>query len=102
MLTLKVEKRKTPSKLHILRKDGFLPAVFYGPKEAVQAVDISGRESPDTFEVIKLTREHNHANILSIGMRFTTPDEAKFAIELFIKTKFSPDDRHIRRVKKLG
>ena len=83
------------------RVKGVRVAVFYGPKESVLPVDVTGRESLDTFELIKLARIHNNANILSIGLRFTTPDEAKFAIELFLTTKFSGDERHLRRIKKL-
>ena len=79
---------------------GARSAVFYGPREAIQAVDVTGRQSRDIFEIIKLAREHNNANILSIGMRFVSPDEAKFAIELFLNTKFSGEERHIRRIKK--
>ena len=74
--------------------------VFYGHKETVASVDVMGRESSDTFEIIKLAREHNDANILSIGTRFVTEDEAKFAVELFLNTKFSGEERHIRRIAK--
>ncbi len=52
------------------------------------------------FDIIKVSREHNDANVLSIGARFVFEDEAKFAIELFLNTKFSGDERHIRRINK--
>ncbi len=80
---------------------GIRAVVFYGPKEAVESVDISGRKSADTFELIKLAREHNNANILSLGLRFQTIDEAKFAAELFLSSKFSGEERHIRRINKI-
>ena len=80
---------------------GVRAVVFYGPKEAVTEVDANGRVSSDTFEVIKLAREHNNANILSLGLRFMTEDEAKFACELFLATKFPGDERHIRRINKI-
>ena len=80
------------------RVEGARACVFYGPKEAVASVDVMGRERADTFEIIKLVREHNNANILSIGTRFVTEDEAKFAVELFLNTKFSEEERHIRRL----
>jgi len=83
------------------RVKGIRAVVFYGPKEAEGAVDMTGRKSTDPFEVVKLSREHNNANILSLGLRFMTPDEAKFAIELFLSTKFSGDERHIRRISKI-
>lgn len=82
------------------RTEGVRAAVFYGPKEPIASVDISNKESADPFEIVKLAREHNNANILSIGVRFTTEDEAKFAVELFLSTKFYGDERHIRRISK--
>ncbi|MDQ3075978.1 MAG: RpiB/LacA/LacB family sugar-phosphate isomerase [bacterium] len=67
---------------------------FYGPKEMLEG------EDEDTFQIVKLSREHNDANIISIGARFVTEDEAKFAIELFLSTKFSGEERHTRRINK--
>ena len=80
---------------------GIRAVVFYGPKEAVGTVDVMGRESSDTFELVKLAREHNNANVLSLGLRFQTVDEARFAVELFLATKFPGDERHIRRINKI-
>ncbi len=76
-------------------------AVFYGPREAKEAVDISGRQSTDQYEVIKLAREHNNANILSLAARFVSEDEAKHAVKIFLETAFSGDARHVRRIKKI-
>jgi ribose 5-phosphate isomerase B len=50
---------------------------------------------------VELAREHNNANILSIAVRFVEEDEAKFAAELFLRTKFPGDERHIRRINKI-
>lgn len=50
------------------------------------------------LELVKLAREHNDANILSIGARFVTADEAKQAIDLFLETKFSHMERHADRI----
>ncbi|MBP9803250.1 MAG: RpiB/LacA/LacB family sugar-phosphate isomerase [Candidatus Pacebacteria bacterium] len=82
------------------RVEGARALVFYGEEIPEGEVDIIGRKSIDTFEIIKLGREHNNANILSIGARFVTLDEAKFACELFLKTPFSKDERHMRRLAK--
>lgn len=79
---------------------GVRAAVFYGQKLPIDKIDVKGDESNDTFEIVKLAREHNDANILSIATRFVTPDEAKFAIELFLSTKFSNEERHMRRLDK--
>ncbi len=52
-------------------------------------------------EIIKLSREHNDANVLSLGARFLTPDEAKKSVELWLKTPFSHASRHARRLKEI-
>lgn len=50
------------------------------------------------LELVKLGREHNDANVLSIGARFVTKEEAAQAIELFLSTPFSHEERHSERV----
>ena len=82
------------------RVAGVRAVVFYGQEIPKEEVNISGRQSVDSFEIVKLSREHNDANILSLGARFLTIDEAKFACELFLSTKFSGDERHVRRLAK--
>jgi ribose 5-phosphate isomerase B len=52
-------------------------------------------------EIIKLSREHNDANILSIGAGFVGEDEAKEAVKLWISTPFSNDERHTRRIAQM-
>lgn len=84
------------------RVAGVRAAVFYGEAVPKSAIDVKGVESSDPYEIIKISREHNDANILSIGTRFVSQDEAKFAAELFMSTKFSGEDRHTKRIKKLG
>lgn len=53
------------------------------------------------LEIVKLSREHNDANVLSIGARFVSEDEAKAAIKLWLETPFSGDERHVRRIDKI-
>lgn len=78
------------------RTAGVRAAVFYGQEEMKN----SENKNSETFEIVKLAREHNDANVLSLGVRFLTEDEAKFAVELFLSTKFSGDERHVRRINK--
>ncbi len=83
------------------RVPGVRAVVFYGEMLPQGAVDINGDKSVDSFEIVKLEREHNNANVLSIGVRFVSDDAAKFASELFLKTEFSNDARHVRRINKI-
>ncbi len=53
------------------------------------------------MDIIKLSREHNDANILSLGARLISEEEAKEAVKLWLETPFSNEERHIRRIKKL-
>ncbi len=53
------------------------------------------------IDIIKLSREHNDANILSLGARFLSNEEALHATELWLKTEFSGDERHSRRIDQI-
>src|SRR5260221_14665191 len=76
--------------------------VFYSLCMSLTAIDVQGTESDDPFEIIRLTREHNDANILSIGVRFLSEQEVKHAVDLFLKTPFLHDPRHVRRIAKIS
>ena len=52
-------------------------------------------------EPLRLSREHNNANILSIGARLIGEDGVFEAIKLWLETPFSRDERHIRRLAKI-
>ena len=82
------------------RVRGARAVVFYGEALPQRDVDIVGHTSADSFEIVKLARTHNNANIISFGVRFVSFDQIKFATELFIVTSFSGDERHIRRIGK--
>ncbi len=53
------------------------------------------------LDILKLSREHNNANILALGARFLAINEAKAAVKLWLETKFSEEERHVRRLKKI-
>lgn len=53
------------------------------------------------LEIIKLSREHNDANILSLGARFISLEEAKVAVKLWLETPFSNEERHKRRIEQI-
>jgi len=52
-------------------------------------------------EIITLSREHNDANILSLGARFINDEDAKLVVKLWIDTEFSNLQRHKRRITKI-
>lgn len=53
------------------------------------------------IKIIKLSREHNDANILSLGAKFINEEDAKKAVELWLNTPFSKEERHLRRIKEI-
>lgn len=65
--------------------------------DGIRAIEYYG----GNLEIVKLGREHNNANILSLGARFINKHEAQKAIKTFIKTKFSEEERHERRIRKI-
>ena len=79
---------------------GIRAVVFYGPIMPQLAADVTGRISRNAYEMVRLTRLHNNANVISLGARFLTQDEAKKAISIFIETEFE-GGRHIERIKKI-
>lgn len=76
-------------------------AIFYAAVSPLGAADVTGRKSDDHFEMIRLTREHNDANILSIGARFVSEEEATVAVKLWLDQLFTSEERHVRRIEKI-
>jgi|SRR3989338_5938193 len=54
------------------------------------------------MKIVKLSRTHNNANILSLGARFLTKKDAIEAVKLWLETDFSNEKRHARRIKKIN
>jgi ribose 5-phosphate isomerase B len=63
----------------------------------VRAIEYYGGNS----EIILLGREHNDANILSLGARFISDAEAEEAVTLFLGTAFSGKEHYVRRIEKM-
>ena len=49
-------------------------------------------------ELARLAREHNDAQVISIGARMTSVDVARSMVRVFLTTPFSGDERHARRI----
>ncbi|HEV7567098.1 MAG TPA: ribose-5-phosphate isomerase [Microbacteriaceae bacterium] len=54
------------------------------------------------LDTAKLSRQHNDANVISIGARQHTVEEATSFIDAFIAEPFSFEERHVRRVAQLA
>jgi len=83
------------------RFKGVRCAIFYGPVAPKGVVDIGGRVSSDPYEIVRLSRLHNDANMLSLAARFVALNDMKNVVKLWLETDFSGDERHARRIKKL-
>lgn len=77
-------------------------ALFYTPALPTQSVNIEGDKSTDPFEIVKLSRQHNNANMLSIGFRFVTDENVFEAITVWLETPGPKEERHLRRVEKIS
>lgn len=67
------------------RLPGIRAAVYYG----------------GNLDIIKLSREHNDANVLSLGARFLSTAEAQEAVKLWLETSFNREERHVRRITQI-
>lgn len=97
------------------RYKGVRAAVFYGPPFQLKKLpnwmwlllSMGGGSDKISFHfstiknIIKLSREHNNANILSIGASFIDENIAKRIIKLWLDTPFSNEERHKRRIEKI-
>ncbi len=53
------------------------------------------------FDIAMLSREHNNANILSLGARFIDEDEAEGVVRAWLETPFGGEEKHLRRIRKI-
>jgi len=63
--------------------------------------DHSGGSRELLRKITVLSREHNDANILSIGARFISHDEAIEMVLLWLMTDFKGEERHERRISEI-
>lgn len=76
-----------------------------GQGEAIAANRVVGIRAAVYYggpnDIITLSREHNDANVLSLGARFISVEEAKEVVTLWLATPFGGDERHVRRIAAL-
>ncbi|RFU40972.1 ribose-5-phosphate isomerase [Actinomadura logoneensis] len=75
-----------------------------GNGEAIAANKIKGARAALVFsdDTARLAREHNDANIISLGARQYSVEDATRFVELFLATPYSKEPRHTRRIKMLS
>lgn len=78
------------------RYPGVRAVVYYGEPHA-QQTDSDGM----SMGIISSAREHNDANVLSVGARFVSEEQAQAAITTFLETNFAGKERHVRRLEKI-
>jgi ribose 5-phosphate isomerase B len=72
-----------------------------GNGEAISANKVPGIRAALVWstQLATLAREHNDANVISVGARMHTTAEAVSFVEAFLDTAFSGDPRHVRRIR---
>ncbi len=82
-----------------------------GEGEAMVAMKYTGIRAGvinnENMDLVKLLREHNNANIISLGARFISTEFAKEAVKIFLLTNFvemkdGKKTRHKRRIDEIG
>ena len=74
-----------------------------GQGEAIAANKVKGIRAAvyygNNLEIVKLSKIHNDANVLSLGARFLSKEKAIEAVKLWLETEFTNEKRHKRRIK---
>ena len=81
------------------------PGIIFGGSgngEAMAANKVKGIRAALVYsdDTARLAREHNNANVMSMGARLTDPDDAKHFVDIFLQTDFE-GGRHQRRIDEL-
>jgi ribose 5-phosphate isomerase B len=83
------------------RLKGVRCALFYGPAVMGRIINNDGRVSSSPYEIIRLSRQHNNSNMLSMAARFVSLIDMKQVVKLWLETPFGEEPRHVRRIDKL-
>lgn len=71
-----------------------------GNGEQIAANKVKGIRAALAYnsELASLARQHNDAQVVSVGARMNTVEEAREIVGVFLSTEFSGDNRHQRRI----
>jgi ribose 5-phosphate isomerase B len=100
-----VSENSENKKAIILGGSGQGEAIVANRYPNVRAVVFNGQCEASSEKVpneIVISREHNDANILSLGARFLNEESAKSAVKTWLETVFSGEERHVRRIAKIA
>ena len=90
----------------VAEESGSLGVVFGGSGngEQISANKVKGIRAALCWSIAtaQLAREHNDANVCSIGARQHTQEEAFAIIDAFLATPFTNDERHVRRIGQIS
>lgn len=81
----------------VLGHTGQGEAIVANKYKHVRAVVYYGK----LLDMVKLTKEHNHANVISLSATYTTEGEMKEAIKVWLATPFTFEERHVRRLEEI-
>lgn len=94
-----------PAAEAVVRDPGSLGIVLGGSGngEQIAANKVRGVRAGLAYNTVmaRLAREHNDANVLSLGGRMQSLEDALAMAKVFLETPFSEDPRHVRRLKEL-
>lgn len=96
----------TPCAEAVVRNENALGIIFgySGQGEAMCANRVNGARAVVYYggltDILLLSREHNDANVLSIGAHFVSKEDMIQAVKIWLGTPFSGDERHVRRLAK--
>jgi len=94
--------KKASNRVKLKRSDVGILVCGSGTGMAISANKIKGIRAAVCYNLksTRLSRQHNNANIISIGSRLTRKNIALKLVSIFLETKFE-GGRHLRRVKKI-
>lgn len=95
-----VSKDPENAKAIILGGSGQGEAMVANRHPHVRAIVFYGAPEGD-LSILRLGKEHNNSNVLSLGARFLTEDDMQVAVSQWLNIPFSGEERHVRRIAKL-